>query len=94
MRKSALDTDIFSEVVKGKNVVVRERAAAYIAACGPLTISLVTVLEIVKGLHKGAARGGTGWGRDGDGAKERNKRAGFPSSFASRIAEPEPPGLR
>lgn len=52
MRKAALDTDIFSEVVKGKNVVVRDRAAAYIAASGPLTISLVTVLEVVKGLHK------------------------------------------
>lgn len=52
MRKAALDTDIFSEVVKGKNLVVRARAAAYVAACGPLTISLVTVLEVVKGLHK------------------------------------------
>jgi tRNA(fMet)-specific endonuclease VapC len=52
MRKAALDTDIFSEVVKGKNLVVRARAAEYVAACGPLTISLVTVLEVVKGLHK------------------------------------------
>jgi tRNA(fMet)-specific endonuclease VapC len=52
MRRAVLDTDIFSEVVKNRNPVVRARAAAYISASGRLTISLVTVLEVVKGLHK------------------------------------------
>jgi tRNA(fMet)-specific endonuclease VapC len=52
MRRAILDTDIFSEVAKGKNAVVRDRAAAYVAELGPLTISLVTVLEVVKGLHR------------------------------------------
>ena len=52
VRKALLDTDIFSEIAKGKNETVRRRALAYIAAAGPLTISSVTVVEVVKGLRK------------------------------------------
>jgi tRNA(fMet)-specific endonuclease VapC len=52
VRKALLDTDIFSEIVKGKNEIVRRRALAYTAVLGPLTISTVTVLEVVKGLRK------------------------------------------
>lgn len=52
MRRALLDTDIFSEVAKGKNDAVRRRALAYAAAFGKLAISTVTVVEVVKGLRK------------------------------------------
>jgi tRNA(fMet)-specific endonuclease VapC len=52
MPKSLIDTDIFSEVLKGVDPIVRQRASAYRAVYGFFTISTVTVLEIVKGLHK------------------------------------------
>jgi tRNA(fMet)-specific endonuclease VapC len=52
MRKSLLDTDIFSEILKGVDPVVVERATAYRAVFGQYTISAITVMEIVKGLHK------------------------------------------
>jgi tRNA(fMet)-specific endonuclease VapC len=50
--KTLLDTDIFSELMRGKNDVVRTRAQAYVREHGRLSISAVTVLEIVKGFQK------------------------------------------
>lgn len=50
--RTLLDTDIFSEVVRDKNDNVRARADAYVGEHGRLLISTVTVLEVVKGLHK------------------------------------------
>jgi predicted nucleic acid-binding protein len=50
--KTLLDTDMPSEVLKAKNANVIERVTAYKAAFEQLTISVVTVMEIVKGLHK------------------------------------------
>ena len=52
MDKSLLDTDIFSEVLKGVDPQVVARATAYRAAFGYSTISAITVLEVVKGFHK------------------------------------------
>jgi predicted nucleic acid-binding protein len=52
MRRALLDTDILSEILKGKNETVRQRAAAYQAQLGDLTICTVTVMEVVKGLHR------------------------------------------
>ena len=52
MNKGLLDTDIFSEFLKGQDPKVQQNAAAYRQAIGPLTISVVTVMEIVKGFHK------------------------------------------
>lgn len=52
MPKSMLDTDIFSEVLKGIDQRVAQRATAYRATFGSYTISAISVLEIVKGLHK------------------------------------------
>lgn len=52
MNKALLDTDIFSEFLKGHDPKVRQHAAAYRRAFGPLTISVVTAMEIIKGLHK------------------------------------------
>ena len=50
--RTLLDTDIFSEVIRGKNASVVARADAYVKKHGRLTISLITVLECAKGLQK------------------------------------------
>ncbi len=52
MNKALLDTDIFSEILKGINQPVAARASTYHTAFGCYTISVITVLEIVKGWHK------------------------------------------
>ena len=52
MDKSVLDTDIFSELLKGVSTQVTEHARAYRATFGIYTTSAITVFEIVKGLHK------------------------------------------
>ena len=52
MNRALLDTDIFSEVLKGIAPQVVAQATAYRALFGRYTISTITVLEIVKGLHK------------------------------------------
>ena len=52
MDKALLDTDIFSEILKGIHPTVTARAAAYHAALGHYTTSLITVLEIIKGYQK------------------------------------------
>ncbi len=52
MDKSLLDTDIFSEVLKGIDHTVTAKATAYRAIWGHYTLSTITVTEIVKGLHK------------------------------------------
>ncbi len=52
MDKSVLDTDIFSELLKGIDQHVVTRAKAYRARYGTYTVSVVAVMEIVKGLHK------------------------------------------
>ena len=50
--KALLDTDIFSEILKGIDQNVVTHVTAYSAAFGRYTISVITVMEIVKGLHK------------------------------------------
>lgn len=52
MRKALLDTDIFSEILKGVDLVVAQRATAYRTVFGRYTISVITVMEVIKGLHK------------------------------------------
>ena len=52
MDKALLDTDIFSEVLKGIDTQVAAQATAYRAIFGRYTISAIAVVEIVKGLHK------------------------------------------
>ena len=52
MDKSLLDTDILSEILKGKNLNVIHQAKDYYQQFGKYTISTVTVLEVVKGFHK------------------------------------------
>ena len=53
MDKTLLDTDLFSEILRGVNQNVVARATSYHSTCGYYTISVITVLEIVvKGFHK------------------------------------------
>ena len=52
MDKSLLDTDILSEVMRARNLRIVQQVAEYKAAFGVLTISAITVMEVVKGLRK------------------------------------------
>ena len=52
MDKALLDTDIFSEILKAVNQHVLAKATSYRNTFGYYTISVITVVEIVKGLHK------------------------------------------
>ncbi len=52
MDPAVLDTDILSEVLKGKNPHVLSHAQAYLVSHGRLTITCVSVLEIVSGWHR------------------------------------------
>jgi predicted nucleic acid-binding protein len=52
MDQALLDTDIFSEVLKGRNQVVRQRQEAYLTTFGHFTLSTVTVMEMIEGLHR------------------------------------------
>ena len=52
MNKVLLDTDILSEILKAKNDAVVARAIAYKESFERFTISVITVMEVVKGLHK------------------------------------------
>lgn len=47
-----LDTDIFSEILKGIDQQVVKKATSYRAEFGYYTISTITVMEVVKGFHK------------------------------------------
>ena len=52
MDKSLLDTDIFSEFPKTRNPTVQRHAETYRRLHGLFTVSVVTVMEMVRGLHK------------------------------------------
>ena len=50
--KTLLDTDILSEVRKGKNPQVVAKAIAYKTIFKHYTISVITVSEVIKGWRK------------------------------------------
>ncbi len=52
MNKALLDTDIYSEILKAINQTVTRNATAYRLAMGRLSLSVVTVMEIIQGLQK------------------------------------------
>lgn len=52
MDKTLLDTDIFSEIFKGKHAKVIAKAHEYYAQFGQYTISIITVVEVTKGFYK------------------------------------------
>ena len=51
-QKFLLDTDIFSEIRKGKNTQIITQAIAYQAIFRKYTISVITISEIIKGWRK------------------------------------------
>lgn len=52
-----LDTDTLSEVMKGRDPQVQQRARRYLASYGCFTFSIITRYEILRGLRaKGAIR--------------------------------------
>jgi tRNA(fMet)-specific endonuclease VapC len=56
VNKSLLDTDILSEVSKGINQTVTRNATAYRQAHGFLTLSVISVMEVIQGYQRiGAA---------------------------------------
>src|SRR4051795_3256795 len=52
MNKTLLDTDIFSEVLRAVSATVVANARTHRQAHGRLTISVITVMEMVKGFQK------------------------------------------
>jgi tRNA(fMet)-specific endonuclease VapC len=52
VNKALLDTDIYSEVLKAVDPNVARNAATYRKANGVLTISVITVMEVIQGLQK------------------------------------------
>ena len=52
MNKGLLDTDIFSELGKGVDPAVARNGATYRATFSRYTISVITVMEVVRGLQK------------------------------------------
>ena len=52
MSRRLLDTDVLSEIIKGKNAAIVARAAAYAAQHGRFTISAVSVAEVVYGFRR------------------------------------------
>lgn len=52
MNKALIDTDIFSELLKGRDPKVGANAGVYRQAFPTITVSVVTVMEVVKGLHE------------------------------------------
>jgi predicted nucleic acid-binding protein len=52
MNKTLLDTDIFSEVLRAVNAAVVGNARAHRQAYGRLTVSVISLMEMVKGFQK------------------------------------------
>jgi predicted nucleic acid-binding protein len=52
MQKTLVDTDILSEYLRGKNANVARRADGYLREHGRLSLSVLTVFEIVRGRHQ------------------------------------------
>ena len=52
MKKSLLDTDILSEVLKGRNPIVATYKTAYLRDFGYFTTSVVNVMEVVRGFQR------------------------------------------
>ena len=55
MNESILDTDIFSEILKGVDQKVVQKSLAYLGQFGKFTISVITYFEIIKGYTKKGA---------------------------------------
>ena len=52
MNKALLDTDTLSEIGKAKDATVAANAKTYRRSCGHYTLSVVSVMEIVRGFQR------------------------------------------
>ena len=52
MANALVDTDILSELLRGRNARVIARAKDHVSQFGPFAVSVVTVMEFAKGLEK------------------------------------------
>jgi tRNA(fMet)-specific endonuclease VapC len=52
MYSALLDTDILSDILKGRNETVQSREKAYLAENDSYALPIIVVMEIIKGLHK------------------------------------------
>jgi tRNA(fMet)-specific endonuclease VapC len=52
MTKTLLDTDIYSEILRAVNTTVVANARSYRQIYGVLTLSVITVMEMVKGFQQ------------------------------------------
>jgi predicted nucleic acid-binding protein len=52
VNKSLLDTDILSEISKGIDPSVARNAVAYRSAFGRYTLSVITIVQVVRGFQK------------------------------------------
>jgi predicted nucleic acid-binding protein len=52
VNKALLDTDVFSEVLKAVNPTITQNAASYRNAHGILSVSAISVMEIVYGFQR------------------------------------------
>jgi tRNA(fMet)-specific endonuclease VapC len=57
VNKALLDTDMYSEVLKAINATIAQNAATYRQTHGVLTLSVITMLEVVKGCQQAQATG-------------------------------------
>ena len=49
MERSLLDTDTFSEILKGRHAEIGRRADAYLSVFGRFTLSVTTIAELIDG---------------------------------------------
>jgi tRNA(fMet)-specific endonuclease VapC len=52
MERSLLDTDMFSEALRGRDARVRAKAEAYLDVFGRFTLSVITVAELIDGFRR------------------------------------------
>lgn len=52
MRKSLIDTDILSEILRAVNTTVARNADIYLGLHGRFSLSVITVMEMAKGFQK------------------------------------------
>jgi tRNA(fMet)-specific endonuclease VapC len=57
VNKALLDTDMYSEVLKAISATIAQNAATYRQTHGVLTLSVITMLEVVKGCQQAQATG-------------------------------------
>ncbi len=52
MERSLLDTDTFSEILKGWHAAINQKADAYLSVFGCFTLSVTSVTELIDGFRR------------------------------------------